>query len=89
MKLILYIDTSQMDTARVAIEYNGQRHEEVSTSRVQKSQMVLPLIEKLLHAHTLHVSDISEIRVMEGPGSFTGIRVGLSVAHMLEALLGI
>ncbi len=89
MKLMLYIDTSQMDTARVAIQYNETRYEEVSTSRIQKSQMVLPLIEKLLQAHNLHVSDITEIRVMEGPGSFTGMRVGLSVANMLAALLNI
>lgn len=89
MKLTLYIDTSQMDTARVAIEYNEKKYEKVSTSREHKSQMVLPLVEALLGDHKFQISDISEIRVVEGPGSFTGIRVGLSVANTLATLLGI
>ncbi len=87
--IVLSIDTSNQDTARVSLEVDGKRHEKTSQSRVMKAQMVLPLIEELFKEHDLSVTDISEIRVHEGPGSFTGLRVGASVANMLGAILGI
>lgn len=87
--IILFIDTSDQDTAKVSIEIEGKRYEKASQSRVMKAQMVLPLIEALLREQTLKLSDISEIRAHVGPGSFTGVRVGVAVANMLGALLGI
>lgn len=89
MSVIVFIDTSDQDTASVAVAIDGKRYETSSRSRVLKAQMVLPLIESLLGEHGLKISDISEIRVHEGPGSFTGLRVGMAVAHALAMLLGI
>lgn len=88
-QIILFIDTSDQDTAKVSIEIEGKQYEKASQSRVMKAQMVLPLIEALLREQTLKFSDMSEIRVQAGPGSFTGVRVGVAVANMLGALLGI
>ena len=51
--------------------------------------MVLPMIEEVLREHNLKLSDISEIRVATGPGSFTGLRVGTTVANALGYLLDI
>lgn len=89
MSVILFIDTSDQDSAKVALDVNGKRFEKTSRSRVMRAQMVLPLIELLLKEHGLQLSDISEIRVHEGPGSYTGIRVGMSVANALALLVGI
>jgi tRNA threonylcarbamoyl adenosine modification protein YeaZ len=83
------IDTSEINTARVAVEINGIRHEKISESRVMKSQMILPLIESILGEQKLKLSDITEIRVAVGPGSFTGLRVGATVANTLAYLLNI
>jgi tRNA threonylcarbamoyladenosine biosynthesis protein TsaB len=85
--LTLFIDTSDMNTAKIAIETDGKRYEKTSQSRLMKSQMVLPLIEELLEekAHTL--SDITAIMVATGPGSFTGLRVGIAIANALGRLL--
>lgn len=88
-QIILFIDTSDQDTAKVSFEIEGKQYEKASQSRVMKAQMVLPLIEALLWEQTLKLSDMSEIRVQAGPGSFTGVRVGVAVANMLGALLGI
>lgn len=85
----LFIDTSDQDTARVSVEVRDKRHEKTSQSRVMKAQMVLPLIEALLAEQVLKLTDISEIRVNEGPGSFTGLRVGMAVANMMGKLLNI
>ena len=87
--IILFIDTSHQDTAKVSLEVDGKRHEKMSQSRVMKAQMVLPLIEAICKEHALKLTDLSEICVHEGPGSFTGLRVGISIANMLGALLGI
>lgn len=85
----LYIDTSKIDTAVVCVDIDGKRFEKKSESRVLKSQMVLPLIEDCLAEHNLKLSDIQAIEVVTGPGSFTGLRVGATVANALGYLLDI
>lgn len=47
------------------------------------SQNLLPLIEKLLQQEKLLLKDLGAIEVNAGPGSFTGTRVGVSVANAL------
>ena len=89
MKTILFIDTSAINTAKIAIEIDGKRFEKISESKVLKSQMTLPMIEEILNEHHLKLSDITAITVAMGPGSFTGLRVGASVANALGYLLDI
>jgi tRNA threonylcarbamoyladenosine biosynthesis protein TsaB len=89
MSLILSIDTSAINTAKIAIEIDGKRYEKVSESKVLKSQMVLPMIEDIIHKHNLKLMDITAINVATGPGSFTGLRVGATVANTLGYLLDI
>jgi len=89
MSVTLCIDTSAINTAKISIEYDGNHFEKVKESRILKSQTVLPLIEELLREHNLKLSDISSISVMDGPGSFTGLRVGATIANTLGYLLHI
>jgi tRNA threonylcarbamoyladenosine biosynthesis protein TsaB len=88
-KIILFIDTSEIYTAKVALEIDRKRHEKISESRVMKSQMVLPLIELISSEQHLKLGDITEIRLATGPGSFTGLRVGATAANALGYLLDI
>lgn len=87
--ILLSIDTAQINTAKVAVEIGGKRHEKVSESKVLKSQMVLPLIESLLLEQKIELRDLTAINVALGPGSFTGLRVGATIANTLGFLLGI
>ena len=89
MTVILYIDTSAINTAKIAVEIDGKRYQKTSESKVLKSQMVLPMIEEILTEHTLKITDISAITVFTGPGSFTGRRVGATVANALGYLLDV
>lgn len=89
MPIILFIDTSEIYTAKVAVDIDGARFEKISDSKVLKSQMVLPLIEGLLAEHKATLSDITTIEVVLGPGSFTGLRVGTTIANALGYLLGV
>ena len=86
----LKIDTSNNKLITVQLENNGKLLEEISSdSKILKSQAVLPLIDKLLKNNHLELSDLEEITVFEGPGSFTGLRVGVSIANALGFLLQI
>jgi tRNA threonylcarbamoyladenosine biosynthesis protein TsaB len=89
MPVLLFIDSSAISTAKIALEIDGKRFEKTSVSKTLKSQMVLPLIEELLLEHRLKLTDITAITVVSGPGSFTGLRVGATVANMLGYLLNI
>lgn len=75
----LYIDTSSRE--KVVIALDGKLYE--SLAKVDKSQMLLLFIEKSLEKCSKTLDDITEIEVMTGPGSFTGLRVGVSVAQAL------
>lgn len=46
-------------------------------------------IKKLLASQKKSLQDIEAIVVYEGPGSFTGLRIGISVANALTYALGV
>jgi tRNA threonylcarbamoyladenosine biosynthesis protein TsaB len=81
----LSIDTS--DGEEVAIKLDGKEFRE--KARKQKSQRLLPLIEETLKTEGKSLQDLDEIEVNTGPGSFTGLRVGVSIANALGWALGI
>ena len=87
-KVVVFIDTSASDSIRVGIEKDGKTVEKVA-ERKSQAQMVLPVVEELLKSQKLKLSDITEIKVHTGPGSYTGLRVGLAIANMLGFLLGV
>jgi len=53
------------------------------------SKYLLPMIEELLEKNELTTKNINEILVVNGPGSFTGLRIGLTVAKTLAYSLKI
>lgn len=83
----LFIDTSKRNEVKVAIELNGKVYEKVKKN--VQSQNVLKLIDELLKEKKLKLSSIKRIEVNTGPGSFTGLRVGISVANTLSFSLKI
>lgn len=48
------------------------------------AQILLPLFKDLLTENNIDVNDIDEIVAVYGPGSFTGIRIGLSMVKILS-----
>ncbi|HXS15279.1 MAG TPA: tRNA (adenosine(37)-N6)-threonylcarbamoyltransferase complex dimerization subunit type 1 TsaB, partial [Candidatus Saccharimonadales bacterium] len=54
-----------------------------------RGQVVLPIIDRLLKDHGLTPQSLDSIEVNAGPGSFTGVRVGVSIANALSFSLGI
>jgi len=78
--LILSIDSSAT-AASVALTEEGKLVGEffVNTSFTHSVTLV-PMIENLLSVTGKSVADIGMIAVSNGPGSFTGVRIGVSVA---------
>ncbi|HSA83633.1 MAG TPA: tRNA (adenosine(37)-N6)-threonylcarbamoyltransferase complex dimerization subunit type 1 TsaB [Patescibacteria group bacterium] len=89
MNNILFIDTSNNKEVKVGFEINGEKFFIEQLIDHRKAQAVLPLVEKLLEEHDLKLKDITAITVNPGPGSFTGVRVGVAIANTLGFLLHI
>lgn len=89
--MILGIDTSG-NTCSVALYHNEKSRllGEVSIySARTHSQMLMPMIEKLLSDFGLGLHNLDLITVAHGPGSYTGLRIGISAALGLVYGLGI
>lgn len=88
--LTLIIDTSRSDVIRVSfMDDNNNQTLKERDMRVSKAQEALPLISELLDTSSHVLGDITSIRVNTGPGSYTGLRVGVAIANMLGVLLGV
>lgn len=85
----LFIDTSNNKEVKVGLEINGEKFLTEQAIDHRRAQAVLPLVEKLLVEHKLTLKDITAIEVNPGPGSFTGVRVGVAIANALGFLLNI
>jgi len=89
MANILIIDTSNNKQISVGFEVSGKISEITEDSTVLRSEAALPVVEKLLKKNNLEINQIDEIRVNKGPGSYTGLRVGIAIANTLGFLLKI
>ena len=81
----LFIDTSNSE--KIIVGLDDKRFE--TKARQEKSQKLLPFIDELLKKRGKKIEDITEIEVNTGPGSFTGLRVGVSVSNTLGWVLGV
>ena len=83
----LYIDTTSNTEIIVSVTVDGKKDEVKKILERQKAQVALPLIDALLRKHKIHLGDLDSIEVNPGPGSFTGVRVGVTVANALSYAL--
>lgn len=78
----LFIETST-EQAVIAIVDQHEISESVLPFGYSSSKFLLPEIEKALKNKGLKIKDLSKIVVGVGPGSYTGIRVGVATAKAL------
>lgn len=75
---ILSIDTSS-EVCSVAILEDKNVLKEINIENGNThSQNLMPLISKILHEENLEINDIDLFTCDNGPGSFTGIRIGVA-----------
>lgn len=58
-------------------------------SKQNHSILVMPMIDSILKNNKITTSDLNEIIVVNGPGSFTGVRIGVVIAKTLAYTLNI
>lgn len=85
----IYIDTT--DNKKIIVRLTTDIGEETVDEPLEtrKAQVVLQIIHDLLAKQSLKPQDLTEIEVNEGPGSFTGVRVGIAIAQALAFGLNI
>ena len=88
-RIRLSINTADSQHTVVGIDVEHKKIEKTIDAKRMRSQVLLPMIEEILKEKKLTLTDITEIRVNPGPGSFTGLRVGLAVAQTLGKFLNI
>jgi tRNA threonylcarbamoyladenosine biosynthesis protein TsaB len=82
--LILAFDTAT-DRATSALVDDG----EVLGERVSRAATLLADVDALLRQAGAHPRDLGGLALGTGPGSFTGIRIGLAAARGLALALGV
>lgn len=90
---VLALDTSTT-ACSVAIGDSGHSPEPIIAHRFQmmergQSEALAPMVQGALQDAALGVSEMDCVAVTTGPGAFTGVRIGLSMARSLGLVAGI
>ncbi len=86
---ILAIETTGAEASVAIINERDELVLEYSSQRMNHLQNLMALTDLVLKKSKMSINDISHVAVSEGPGSFTGIRIGVSSARALSQALGI
>ncbi len=80
---ILVIDTSSK-LCSVGIKHNDERIYKTLDEGRTHSETLLPLINEILKENNISLDEIEVLGVVIGPGSFTGIRIGISTIKAIS-----
>ena len=75
---ILAVDTSATAASVAVAEENKLIGEFSINTALTHSQTLMPMVDELLKNTGLSVNDIDAVAVNAGPGSFTGVRIGVA-----------
>lgn len=85
----MFIDTSLSDVS-IALVKDGNLLSQINNSIPgEHSIYVTKYIDDILKENNLSTADVDEIIVAAGPGSFTGIRIGVTIAKVFAYLQNI
>lgn len=76
--MILGIDSSAITAGCALCEGGKIIAEQFLNTKHTHSQTLLPMVESMLKCADISLADIDAIAVTEGPGSFTGLRIGIA-----------
>ena len=76
--IVLSIDSSSKVATVAILDDNTLLGEYIINNKREHSVLIMDMISKLLKDCNLDISDIDGYVVSKGPGSFTGIRIGIA-----------
>ncbi|MFC1662849.1 hypothetical protein ACFL04_01620 [Patescibacteria group bacterium] len=83
----LFIDTTKPD--RILLKFGSVKKIVRLTDNAISTKLLLPNIVKIIEKQNKNFQNISGIAVVNGPGPFTSVRVGIVTANTLALLLKI
>jgi len=86
---ILIIDTADNKKNTVGLKIDNKEYLLTENIPSNKEQIILLMIDKILNKYKIEPKDLSAIQINVGPGSYTGLRVGLAIANTLSFVLKI
>lgn len=89
MTITLWIDTASSGCNLAITQENEVLAAQFSAMTKGQAEALLPMLDICLHQAKIVLDDISMIIVTKGPGSFTGVRIGLACAKALALCLNI
>ncbi len=84
---VLGIDTSAIVCSAALVSDKKILSERTISNGLTHSETLLPLIKELLDEQNLSIKDIDCFAISTGPGSFTGLRIGISTVKGLAISL--
>ena len=81
--LILAIDTATDYLSVALLEDNRSVAQFHRSARTSHSRLLVPVVERMLRNEKLRLRDIDYFAVSVGPGSFTGLRIGITTVKAL------
>ncbi len=85
----LYIDTHYTEVCVVLFKDKKVLDKEVVKTSLKHSVITMPTIKELIERNNITVDDIGEVIVCNGPGSFTGVRIGVTIGKTMAFLRNI
>jgi tRNA threonylcarbamoyladenosine biosynthesis protein TsaB len=85
---ILAIETTGPHCSAAVIDSDGKVIEETSSDTLNHLQTLTTMLGEVMAKAGIELKDVDAIAVSEGPGSFTGIRIGVSTARGISQVLG-
>lgn len=85
----LIIDSADNKEIVVGLQIESRKYFLKHKTDSRKAQVILPMIQEILRKYSIEIDNLDAVEVNTGPGSFTGIRIGISVANTLGFLLKI
>ncbi len=86
---ILAIETTGPKGSVAIIEGDGTVTMEVSPAEMNHLKDLMPMAQHLIDQRKLNKADMSAVAASVGPGSFTGIRIGVATARAIAQALEI
>jgi len=85
---LLGIDTSGKVASVAVCDENTVIAQTTVVTKLTHSQIILPLCKEVLRLAETDLADIDRIAVADGPGSYTGLRIGISTVKGMAFALG-
>ncbi|MEE1047279.1 MAG: tRNA (adenosine(37)-N6)-threonylcarbamoyltransferase complex dimerization subunit type 1 TsaB [Clostridia bacterium] len=86
--LVFGIDTCCMAATAALVAEDRLVAQTVQNNKKTHSQRIMPMIEQMLYQAEIELSDIDCFAAAAGPGSFTGVRIGVATVKALAHAAG-